>query len=241
MPSLKSLFVLGAAALTVFAFPTPSTGDNGLVARNDAMANIAMRGLEVPRAPVVAEEIVKREPEPLAARGGATLVDIFADVKVKVQAIADQLDTLTAKGTVKVDVNVLVDIVVKIKAIIDACIVDIKAIANLDISVILTVQVAVFAKIILDVFVLIIACLQVSVKACVDVDVHLVVDVIAQVDASLSALLQLCFSLVLGLGVALGVLLDATVVLAIKALALVDVIAVIKAYLSLNLLALLGL
>jgi hypothetical protein len=37
MPSLKSLFVLGVAALSAFAFPAPAA-ENALAARSDAFA-----------------------------------------------------------------------------------------------------------------------------------------------------------------------------------------------------------
>jgi hypothetical protein len=39
MPSLKSLFVLGVATLSAFAFPAPSAGD-ALAARSDVLAPV---------------------------------------------------------------------------------------------------------------------------------------------------------------------------------------------------------
>jgi hypothetical protein len=42
MPSLKSLFVLGVAALSAFAFPTPAA-ENALAARSDAVAPVYAR------------------------------------------------------------------------------------------------------------------------------------------------------------------------------------------------------
>jgi hypothetical protein len=45
MPSLKSLFVLGVAALSAFAFPAPAA-ENALAARSEAVAPVYARGLE---------------------------------------------------------------------------------------------------------------------------------------------------------------------------------------------------
>jgi len=218
MVSFKSLFVVAATALAAFASPLPGP------AAGDALAVLPARELMVESTALTS----RADATTLGGcqNGCGTLAEVVAavqvDVSVHIQAIQHAVDT-------KADVTVIVDLIAKIQVVIKAAIGHVQSLPHGT-----YVDVNVFVSI----FVQIIAILKVSVGACGQV--HVLLTIIVQLQVTISIFLQTCFSVVSGLDNHFCSLLDANVIVNIKALALVDIIAVIKVHLSVNLLGLLG-
>jgi hypothetical protein len=218
MVSFKSLFVVAATALAAFASPLPSP------AAGDALAVLPAREL-------VVENSALTSRADAAILGGCqngcgTLAEIIVavqvDVSVHIKAIQNAV-----KANAGVDVYVA--LIAKIELVIKAAIGHVQTLPHGT-----QVDVNVFVSI----FVQIIAILKVSVGACGQA--HAVLVIIAQLQVTISIFLKACFSVVSGLDNHFCSLLNANVIVNIKALALVDIIAVIKVHLSVNLLGLLG-
>jgi hypothetical protein len=216
MVSFKSLFVVAAAALAAFATPLPAAGD--------ALAVLPARELAV-------ESSVLTSRAEAATLGGCssgcgTLGEVIAAVQVDV---AVHIAAIQHAVATKADVDVFVGIFVQLNVVIQAAIGHVKSLPH---------GTAVDVNVFVSIFVQIIAILKVSVGACGQV--HALLVIIAQIQLNISILLKACFAIVVGLDAHFCSLLNSAVILNIKALALVDIIAVIKVHLSVNLLGLLG-
>jgi len=138
----------------------------------------------------------------LVARCGDTpcsnLVTIFADLQAGINKCSDDFHHNYIDTKAVVDINVVTQVVVDLKAHLDVAIGSCKDLiaAKLDLSVILTVTIAVFVQILVNIVLSICVYLKLVLSVCIAADIKLALAVCAQIDVLICTLLDLVVSLV---------------------------------------------
>jgi len=215
MPSFRSIFLLASTALAAFtsAAPTPGGAPTNLNTGNlvGALTSVSDNN-------IADNSVNNNDVHVLGRRCNCdSIPDLFAHVQVEIDALTGQCQNVVNAGPI-VDVNVAVDLVVKIQAILSAALADLQAIvqATVDVKVLLLsegklIDIQVCAQIIANVVIAIAACLKLVINACVNIDISAVLSVVAEIGGLLSSLLQIVFSVVADIDVVICGLLKVVV------------------------------
>ncbi|KAM6495160.1 hypothetical protein JOM56_009783 [Amanita muscaria] len=208
-----SIIAAFSAALSVSAAPV-GTSDLGVtpnVAKSVDVSN-GLANLPVP----VRRDVFERDVTPFMPRTDVkSLPAILVDVTAQVKVVVDKLEVVLAG---EIDVNVVVGLLVEIKAIFVAALVEVKALVGLDLEVILCLDGKILA--VVDIALYIVAIIQlivgILIKVQAVVTAAVAIQVCIDISVALAAFLGVIFTLVSGLLVVV-VTLCAEILVVIKA------------------------